>query len=80
MSCRSCGSDKQHSFEAEIPVVFPKFEDRGKPIVWVFPRLLICLACGYAEFVIPEKGLRVIRDNAQPDKPELSTQVGAPAD
>jgi hypothetical protein len=80
VSCRSCDSDKQHIFEAEIPVVFPSFEDRGKPIVWVFPRLLICLACGYAEFVVPEAELRVIRDNAQPNESGLSTSVRAPAD
>jgi hypothetical protein len=80
VTCRSCGSDKQHIFEAEIPVVFAKFEDRGKPIIRVFPRLLICLSCGYVEFVVPVTELRVIRDNARPNEPGLSTQVRAPAD
>ena len=63
VSCRSCGADKQHTFKAEIPIVFPKIEDLGKPVVWVFPKLLICLACGYTEFTIPETELRVLRDN-----------------
>jgi hypothetical protein len=65
MNCRACDSDEQRVFEAEIPVVFPRIEDRAKPIVWVFPRLLICLACGYTEFVVPKAKLQVIRDNAQ---------------
>jgi hypothetical protein len=79
VSCRSCGSNKQHVFKADIPIVFPRIEDLGKPIVWVFPNLLVCLACGYTEFVVPGMELRVLRDNAQVNESELGTQAHEPA-
>ena len=25
-----------------------------KPVVWVFPALIVCLDCGMAEFTVPE--------------------------
>jgi hypothetical protein len=33
-----------------------------KPIVWVFPKLLVCLDCGFTEFPVPETELRVLRE------------------
>jgi hypothetical protein len=40
-------------FPAEINVHFPGFEGLSKPTVWVFPRLRVCLDCGFTEFTIP---------------------------
>ncbi len=31
-----------------------------KPIVWVFPKVLVCLQCGLAEFTVPEIELSVL--------------------
>ena len=28
-----------------------------KPVVWVFPKLVVCLDCGTAEFVLPDAEL-----------------------
>ena len=58
MSCQSCQSDHQSSFNGEIAIHFPGLKGLDKPIVWVFPRLLVCLDCGFTEFAIPEAGLR----------------------
>ena len=33
-------------------------QDLGKPIEWVFPKLLVCLDCGFAEFAIPKSQVR----------------------
>ena len=74
LSCKSCGSDKQYEFVTEMPVVSPKIEDLGKPLVWVFPRLFVCLTCGYAEFKVPEPELRILRDNTLENEAEPSTQ------
>lgn len=58
MTCKLCGSDRQSKFVAEIGIHFPGLKGLEKPIVWVFPELLVCLHCGNAEFAIPESELR----------------------
>jgi hypothetical protein len=58
MSCRSCASVSQSKFPGEIGIHFPGLKDIDKPVVWVFPELVVCLDCGTAEFVVPEAELR----------------------
>jgi len=60
MSCKSCQSAKQHHFNGEVAIHFPGIEGLDKPIVWVFPKLLVCLNCGFTEFAIPETEVRRI--------------------
>ena len=59
--CKSCQSGNQRTFTGEIAIHFPGLKDLNKPIVWVFPRMSVCLDCGLAEFVVPEKELEVLR-------------------
>jgi len=61
MSCKSCLSEHQSNLSGEIAVHFPGFKGLDKPIVWVFPKLLVCLNCGFTEFAIPETELLVLR-------------------
>ena len=58
--CRSCQSANQSTFNGEIAIHFPGLDGLDKPIVWVFPELLVCLHCGFAEFTVPEKELQVL--------------------
>lgn len=58
MSCRSCQSENQHKFGSEINIHFSGLKALDKPTVWVFPKLLICLDCGFMESSIPEAELR----------------------
>jgi len=60
VTCKACGSDQQGQFTAEIAIHFPSLKDLGKPLVWVFPKLFVCLKCGTAEFEIPEAQLRYL--------------------
>ena len=60
MICKRCASDSQRSFNGEIAIHFPGLNGLDKPIVWVFPNLAVCLACGSAEFIVPERELRVL--------------------
>jgi hypothetical protein len=60
VKCKSCGSDKQSKFTAEIAIHSPGPKDLDQPIVWVFPKLMVCLDCGTAEFAVPEAELRVL--------------------
>ena len=45
---------------AEFAIHFPGLQGLDKPIVWVFPKPLVCLDCGFTEFAIPERELRVL--------------------
>jgi hypothetical protein len=38
----------------------PGLKGLDKPIVWVFPELIVCLNCRMAEFVVPEAELLVL--------------------
>ena len=59
--CKSCQSDNQRTFTGEIAIHFPGLEGLNKPVVWVFPRISVCIDCGLAQFAIPEKELEVLR-------------------
>ncbi|MGC1417551.1 MAG: hypothetical protein WA817_19840 [Candidatus Acidiferrum sp.] len=58
MPCKSCGSVNLSKFTAEMGIHFPGLKNIDKPVVWVFPELVVCLDCGMAEFVVPEAKLR----------------------
>jgi hypothetical protein len=62
MSCKSCKSENQSNFNGEIAIHFPGLKGLDKPIVWVFPNLLVCLDCGFTEFAIPETELRQLAE------------------
>jgi hypothetical protein len=58
MQCKSCGSINQSKFTAEMAIHFPGLKNLDKPVVWVFPEIVVCLDCGDAEFAVPEAELR----------------------
>lgn len=51
--CSSCGSSNQAKFTAEMLVHFEGLKNLDKPGVWLFPELLVCLECGFAQATIP---------------------------
>jgi hypothetical protein len=53
MSCLSCGSNKQSEFSAEMLIHFGGLKNLDKPGVWVFPKLLVCLDCGFSPLTVP---------------------------
>lgn len=60
MACKGCHSDKQRVFNGETAIHFPGLDGLDKPIVWVFPKLVVCLHCGFTEFAVPERELQVL--------------------
>lgn len=68
MACKSCKSENQSDFNGEIGIHFPGLKGLEKPLVWVFPKLVVCLDCGVTEFVIPETELRVLREDPTQSK------------
>jgi hypothetical protein len=62
MACKRCNSDNQSTFNGEVAIHFPGIEDLDKPIVWAFPKLMVCLHCGLAEFTVLENEIRILRE------------------
>ena len=60
MSCRLCASDNQAEFASEMIIHFPGLKNLDKPGVWVFPKLLVCLDCGFSRFTAPETELALL--------------------
>jgi hypothetical protein len=60
LTCRSCGSNNQTEYGAEVNIHLPR--DRDKAAVLVFPKLVVCLDCGVAEFTIPEAELHLLME------------------
>jgi hypothetical protein len=60
LSCKSCQSENQRNLNGEIALHFPGLKGLDKPVVWVFPKLLVCLDCGFTEFAVPGKELSVL--------------------
>ena len=57
ISCKMCASVNQKKFSAEMGIHFPELKNVDKPVVWVFPEVVVCLDCGTAEFAVPEAEL-----------------------
>ena len=45
-------------FSGEMAIHFPGLKNIDKPIVRVFPKIVVCLDCGTAEFALAEAELR----------------------
>jgi len=60
MACKRCTSDSQRVFNGEVAIHFPGLKGLDEPIVWSFPKLLVCLECGFTEFTVPERELSVL--------------------
>jgi len=44
-----------------MAIHFPGIKGLVKPIVWLFPKLFVCLDCGFTEFSVPERELKVLQ-------------------
>jgi len=64
VSCNTFGSDNQASFNGEVAIHFPGLEGLDKPIVWVYPQILVCVKCGASQFAIPKDELSVLRSQS----------------
>jgi predicted nucleic-acid-binding Zn-ribbon protein len=60
MPCKSCGSENLGKFTGEIAIHFRGLQNINEAHVWVFPELVVCLNCGFAEFAVPETELRLL--------------------
>ena len=77
MTCKACHSDKQRVFNGETAIHFPGLDGLDKPIVWVFPKLVVCLHCGFTEFTVPERELQVLEQGSPVKGAVVLTEVGS---
>jgi hypothetical protein len=64
MTCKSCRSENQRRFDSELFVHFSGLKNLDRLPVFVFPRLLVCLDCGFTEFALPESELSLLGEGA----------------
>jgi hypothetical protein len=55
--CPLCSSHNQAEFPSEILMHFTGRKNLDNSGVWVFPILLVCLECGFAQATIPASEL-----------------------
>ena len=60
MSCLSCRSNNQADFPAEMIIHFAGIKNIDKPGVWLSPRLLVCLDCGFFQSKVPAPELALL--------------------
>jgi hypothetical protein len=61
MQCPLRASGNQKKFPAEVNIHFSGLSNAGKPAVFVFPRLLVCLDYGSSSFTRPASELEQLR-------------------
>ena len=64
MTCNACQSEKQRFFNSEIAIHLPGLDGLDKPLVFVFPKLVVCLDCARTEFTVTERELQVLRQGS----------------
>ena len=43
-----------------MAIHFPRLKNIERPVVWLFPEVVVCLNCGAAEFSVPEAELQLL--------------------
>ena len=76
MCCLLCGSGNQAELTAEMVVHFSGLKNLDKPGVWVFPKLSVCLDCGFSYFTVPERELASIAHTLETSSPTLDSSAG----
>jgi len=63
MHCALCQSGNHADFTAEMMIHFSGKKNVGKPGILAFPKVSVCLDCGFTGFTLPEDRLRVLQNS-----------------
>jgi hypothetical protein len=74
MSCPTCRSDKQIEYSAEMLVHLVGLKNLDNSGVMLFPRLLVCGACGFSSFTVTKAQLASL--TAIPPSAQLAATAG----
>jgi len=61
MACEMCGSANETKFGAEVNIHFPGPIHLDETGFFVFPKLAVCLDCGFTKFAVPERELCLLK-------------------
>jgi hypothetical protein len=61
MTCKKCASTGQQYFLSELSILFPERERLNSSSIYIRQDVLICLDCGYVEFVVAPTELEKLR-------------------
>jgi hypothetical protein len=75
MSCPSCASGNQRRFPVEMIIHFKGLKNIDNPGIWLFPKLLVCLDCGFSRFTVPKTEL-VLLAPGTPTSERLKGETG----
>jgi hypothetical protein len=65
MPCKECHSEYQREYTSEINVHFQAKDEADKGAVLLFPKLVVCLNCGFTEFTLSENELPLLTRSAK---------------
>lgn len=65
MPCRQCGSESLNRWRSEVGVHKLGFARLTEPLVLLFPELMICMVCGFAEFLLRPSELAQLQEDSQ---------------
>jgi hypothetical protein len=78
--CQLCASNNQAEFGTKMIIHFSGLNNVDKPGVWVFPKLSVCLDCGFSQFTVPESAVSQLAQAAptrEPSTEERETSANA---
>jgi hypothetical protein len=58
----SCGASNKKKFVSEINIHFRDPENQSDRNVFVFPEVLVCIGCGFAQFTVPDSELCLLKE------------------
>lgn len=75
-NCSSCQSEKLGKFPTEMNLHFSGFKNLTKPTVMIFPEVVVCLNCGFGEFILSGADLRKLKEGRDEDCAAAKSQPG----
>jgi hypothetical protein len=80
MFCPKCTSEGQRQFVAEINIHchFSGLKNLDKPSVFVFPKILVCLDCGFSQFTLEDTELTLLAEGAGTSHTSIKKKIVDP--
>jgi len=64
MSCPACRLDNQMKFSGEMMVHLGGLKNLDKSCVMLFPKVLVCLGCGFSQFTFTKAELALLASDS----------------